>query len=403
MKCEEFLSLLPMYPDAMPSAQAASELRMHAAECKECAARLAEHELMISSLQALDDGLELPEGFAVSWRKAVQNDTTPPRKNRFRGLRGGIIAAAACATVFIGTALMQNGVLFPTTELDKQTAYSMESSATSAPYAAKRTLDSGSPVMARGAYAAESETALQANEIAQNPIVLHSASLYLDTANYDEDISQIDRFLADTGGWSEYWSVTGEPIEQNPDSGRHVSMTLRIPMEMLDSFIDRVSQVGRLTGSEITAEDVSSNYYDVQGRLAMYETQRDRLTELLSQADSMADIIEIEGRISEIQYTIESLVGRLNNWNSRANNAIVRINVTEVSGTSVAEGAGLWSRIKNAFGTSLRAASTFLKDALVFMVMAAPYIALVAVAALLLTAVVKMRKRHNSRQRSREE
>ncbi len=433
MKCEEFLSLLPMAPDAFDSAQDASGFRAHAAECKECAARLAEHEMMLASLKSLDDTLTPPEGFGESWRAAIRKETRSSRLGRLKDWRAWTAVAAATVLIVSGTAMMRGGWLFPASGPDKQaavqsTAAPPESMPLAAKYAPEAPLPAAMPGDAYGgaqsdayhgepalnaAYeadmAADSAPLLREEmagsgmpEPATESIMLTTASISLNTDQYDTDLSRVDELLAAAGGWSEYWSVAGDPVAVSPDAGRYASMTFRVPMQALDSFVTDVSAIGKVTVQEMVAEDISGSYYDVQGRLAMYETQRDRLTELLEKAAAVSDIVEIEGRLSEVQYTIETLVAQLNHWNSRENNAIVHLSVTEVLNLNGAK-EGFWANAGETFTRSLKTAGGFFADMAYFLVMAMPYAVFAAAIAWGILLAVRSRKKHKTHQRSHEE
>lgn len=414
MRCEEFIAILPSVPDTNMAPKEESEFRTHAAGCTECAAKLVEHEQLLASLRSLDDTITLPDAFSEGWRASIRNEAATPRRAKARNRWGWVIAAAAVMLVFSGTALMRSGQLFPSLSLDAQnTTYN--ASPQSAPYAAKVAPNVAEPMMeaADDLSMQEQEPAMYNNiasdtlsqRSASTPesIVLHTASVSLSTAQYDMDVARIDELLAIAGGWSEYWSVTGEPLATNPDAGRYATMTLRIPMGVLDSFIAQISAIGKVTMREKMAEDISDTYFDVQGRLSMYEAQRDRLTELLAQASSMSDIMDIESRLSEAQYTIETLVGRLNHWNSRADNGVVHLSVTEVKNLEDKAKEGFLAVIGEAFPRAFMAAGRFLSDTVVFLVMSLPYLMIAAGIGLIIFLIAKGRKKHKTDQRSNGE
>lgn len=395
MKCTEFMSLLPLYPDAMPDEATTAEFLLHAAACPECAEKLAEQEALLASLSSLDEDLDVPESFGIGWRAAVETDAQDGKKPKRQGWQGWAAAAAALVVVIGGTALMRGGVLFSAKET-VETAVLYEA-APQAPYyeaeapaavsgggemfSAKRSGDDVSyrsipetNVMADD----EMDLAADTGGTSQEAVVLRSASITLDSDQYDVDLSQVVDLLDEYGGWMEYQSVHGEALEKNPESGRYAYLRVRVPEDALDAFMATLNNIGRVTGSETVAEDVSSSYYDVQGRLSMYTAQRDKLTDLLAQAENMSDIIEIESRLSEVQYTIESLTGRLNNWDARAKSAVVSISINEIAREREYARKPLSQRLSDTFATSLLSIRAFLADMLVFLVMAAPYIVCVA-------------------------
>lgn len=414
MKCEEFMSLLPMYPDAIPHIQTITELRMHAAECEDCSGKLAQHEAMLAALSVMDEGLEVPASLSEGWRSAVRAESKAQRGPRRFHVKGWALAAAAVLMVVTGTGFMRAGLLFPTSGLDRNIVYSGGVSPTAAPFSAMSAAGGmGSEgMMPKGRGGALLGDSLQTDsfadmampETAEN-IVVYSASVHFRTERYDEDIQQLEAVLEQSGGWSERWSSSGEALADNPDSGRYAAMTIRVPTDALDGFVDALTGIGITTSSEISSEDISYGYYDTQGRLTMYEAQRDRLMELLQSASSLSEIIELENKLSEVQYTIESLVGRINSWTSHADSAVVYVTVTEVDHTAISSGgtASLWDRAKDAFGSSLKTARTFLTDMLIFLVMISPYTLVIAAIAVAVALAISLKRKYQRQKRRRRE
>ncbi|MCL1795637.1 MAG: zf-HC2 domain-containing protein [Clostridia bacterium] len=116
MRCDEFMLLLPSYPDIAENERVA--FLAHAAQCESCALALAEQEALLSSLSALDEELEIPEAFTSGWRSAVYaNAGAAPRarlslSTRGWTLRGLSIAAAVVMFIFTGTAMTRRERLY---------------------------------------------------------------------------------------------------------------------------------------------------------------------------------------------------------------------------------------------------------------------------------------------------
>lgn len=379
MNCTQFEALLPRYPDDLTDEAERAAFLLHAAECPACAARLAEQEALLLALETVDDAIEAPPAFSQGWRRAVRAEAGKKRTPWYARWQGWTVAAAAVVLVISGTALMRAGKLFPSS-LPAETA-------TKALYAEaplEAPAAGGADAYSRSAglmdMEATSDEAADAvygeadSGVARKTVLLRSASITLDTTRFDADLDRVSALLETAGGWVEYQTAYGEPLAANPEGGRYAYMRLRVPEEALDGLIDGLRGIGTVQSVETTAEDVSDSYYDVQGRVAMYTAQRDRMTELLAQAEDMADIIEIESRLSELQYTIESLTARLNNWDARSENAVLTVSMTEVAEEGEYARLSLGQRIQEGFANSLLSLKAFLADIVVFLVMAAPYL-----------------------------
>ncbi len=97
------------------------------------------------------------------------------------------------------------------------------------------------------------------------------------------------------------------------DEEHTVYLEVRLPNTSFDAFLQRVTQdVPRFDRKNITAADVTEEFFDIQARLkAKKELERQFLT-LLKQAQNIKDILEIQRELAAIREAIESIEGKLN-------------------------------------------------------------------------------------------
>ena len=81
---------------------------------------------------------------------------------------------------------------------------------------------------------------------------------------------------------------------------------------------------------EEDSDNISEQYYDTESRLVTQQTKLERLQTLLSQAETMEDIITIESAISETELEIEQLTGTLRQYDSLVDYSTVTISLEEV-------------------------------------------------------------------------
>ena len=73
-----------------------------------------------------------------------------------------------------------------------------------------------------------------------------------------------------------------------------------------------------------------------------------------------------------MQYSIESLQGSLNHWDSYADTSVVNLSLQEIAVAQDKQEAGLFDHLGDALKTSWRSARAFFSDMLVFIVLALP-------------------------------
>ena len=155
--------------------------------------------------------------------------------------------------------------------------------------------------------------------------IIYTANLTLETRDYDTARAALDAALSDADGYMESSSEY-----TNTDSTRSVSLTLRVPQDSYKSFLAAAAQSGSVTYQNQQAEDITTRYMDTEARLASLTAQRTRLQELQAQADTLADLLEIESSLSDVQYQIESWQSQLDWYSNQVQQCTVYVNLSEV-------------------------------------------------------------------------
>jgi len=172
---------------------------------------------------------------------------------------------------------------------------------------------------------------------------------------------------------------------------RHADLTVRIPAEKVDGFVEHVSGVSNVVSSREDIDDVTLTYVDTESRVKALETERDRLLELMEKAETMSDLLEIESRLTDVRYQLESVASQLKTLENQVSYATVYLNISEVQEyTPVAEKT-TWQRITEGFADSLEGIWDGAVEIFVWVLANSPY--LVIFGGLAAGAVALLRKR----------
>lgn len=85
------------------------------------------------------------------------------------------------------------------------------------------------------------------------------------------------------------------------------SLTVRVPSDELDAFVDELREFGTVTSVSMNASDVTQQRQDLDARIDALSASVDRLRELLGTATSIADLIAIESELTTRQAELDSL------------------------------------------------------------------------------------------------
>jgi hypothetical protein len=133
-------------------------------------------------------------------------------------------------------------------------------------------------------------------------------------------------------------------------------LLVRIPSKNFEDFITEISKgVGYFDTKEISSQDVTEEFIDIESRLKIKKVLESRYLELLKKANKISEILEIEKQISEIREEIESKEGRLKYLNSQVSMSSVSIKFYKTQanngGVTVSYGSKIWNSIVSGFNS----------------------------------------------------
>lgn len=234
------------------------------------------------------------------------------------------------------------------------------------------------------AYAAETAAAYDAAaNSAESGTELPQGRKFIITMNVDAETDDLDSALENVSAL--LTEAKGYIQDQNIYNGsayyggryRSASLTLRIPAENLDQFQASVESVANVTSASRSSEDVTLQYVDTESRVNALKTEQDRLMELLSQAETMADLLEIESRLTQVRSDLESYTSQLKVLENQVDYATMYLSLSEVTEyTPVAEKSRL-QKIGEGFVKSLKDLGNGILDLGVWVLVELPYFAVV--------------------------
>ncbi|HLR99729.1 DUF4349 domain-containing protein [Mycolicibacillus parakoreensis] len=127
----------------------------------------------------------------------------------------------------------------------------------------------------------------------------------------DLDVTVTDVVEA-TERLAEFTVELGGSVEDRHEStGAHraarAELTLRIPSAKMNDFLSGAKEFGVITTVALNHEDVTGRRVDLDARIAALQTSVDRLTTLMANATSTADLLAAEDALTERQATLDGL------------------------------------------------------------------------------------------------
>ena len=240
------------------------------------------------------------------------------------------------------------------------------------------------------AYADMDKAKLNTGDMYGGRKIIRNYDISLATNTFDDDLAYINAKLSELGGYVLSSSLSGSKPEAYGDSGRSLSMTLRVPAEKASDFVSGVQQLGKVDYIHDYTDDVTDQYFDVDTRLAVLKDQLERLRAIMVETDNLADIITLEERISEVMLQIEELTGTLKRYDALIAYTTIDLSINErnaISGPADTKGTG--ERISEGFTDTLNGVATFFVNFFVWFVSSLPVLIILAAITVAVVFIVK--------------
>ena len=231
-------------------------------------------------------------------------------------------------------------------------------------------------------------------ETAQQKII-YRADMSIESTLFDTARETVLAAVEDTGSWMEYSHQNGTA----EDRDRYANFTVRVPADNYRTFLEQVGQAGSVLSLNESAENVTSTYIDMEARISSLENQRDRLNELAAEAETTTDLLEIESRLSDVQYELESYTQQLRNLDGQVSYSTVDITLREVA-TLTPTGVTFPERLADAFAGGWHGFVTFVQGLVLTLVYLWPLLLVAVILLVILLPVMRRRKAARAERRA---
>lgn len=391
--CKEFREQLSLYIDGMLTQQESRLLEEHIEECKDCREELSMLREMVASCQGLEEK-EPPEYLypmiASSLRRSGKGKWTSSLRKKW--LKPGLVSVAAVLLVAVAVKGIMPDIQKQLATQDMaapQAAPEAEAPAAEAPmadtysaaqnreFSLKMMEESGRAGMAGagiagaemdmpeaemasdgGTFSATTAPAAPGDQltVAQHDRkIIKNADISLEVQDFKNQFDEVQRMAEEAGGYVEssrsyvrkYAAAEGEREFMEGEA------VIRVPSTEFGSCLDRIAALGKVTNRSTYGSDITLQYMDIETRLKSKQVQQERLIEILSKAERVEDILNIENELSRVRTEIESLGTQLRGWDNLVQYSTIRVFMTEVdpkdTKVSVLKVDNIWDRMRRGF------------------------------------------------------
>lgn len=224
------------------------------------------------------------------------------------------------------------------------------------------------------------------NESKSSRKLIRTKSVTVETKNLDKSLEKINTAIDTFGAYVEHSTLDSPSYVSEYDDKRTYTMTIRVPEDKLDAFMNQLDSTGTVTSATESTEDVTLQYTDIEAHKKALKTEYDRVMELLDKAETMDQILALESKLSDLRYQIDSYESQLKVMDNQITYSTVSLTLKEVEYEKDAD-TSYGTRIVNAFKDGIHDVKSGLADFSVWLVLVFPSLVVLGIVIAILVAI----------------
>lgn len=172
--------------------------------------------------------------------------------------------------------------------------------------------------------------------------IIKTGSISLTVEEYDSAIVHIKSIIKANQAYisNEYENKTSYSISN--------TLTIRVTAAYFDKLVDGLEGAGyNVTSKNIEMQDVTAEFVDIQARLKTKRETEERYREIMKQAKTIREVLEVESYLKSVREEIESAEGRLKYLSDKVSYSTLTLTVSQNADNPYEPGFG--SKAGNAF------------------------------------------------------
>ena len=228
--------------------------------------------------------------------------------------------------------------------------------------------------------------------------IVYTASLSIQSLEYDQSAASIRRKIREAGGFSEAESEYDKDYNwyrynASSSNTRSLSITARIPSDKFEAFLNSLSGDGKIMSKSVNAQNISQVYANKETYKKALEKEQERLLAMMDKAETIEDMIAVESRLSEVERQLNSYKTDLSQMDKDVEFSTVYIDLQEVKRyTETVEKTTFREKLGFAFEDAISSFRDFCEGVILFVVRNFPFLIIFAVVVALIVRWLAKRR-----------
>jgi len=181
-----------------------------------------------------------------------------------------------------------------------------------------------------------------------NRKIIRNAELTLETDVPENGLRKIAAIAESKGGFI----VTSEVRQQGggaSSESKIVTVVARIPSAQFETTVEEIRKIGsRVLQEKQTGLDVTEEYIDLEARIRTKQALEAQFLEIMKQARTVTEALEVQRQIAEVRTEIERLEGRRRFLENQSSLSTITVTLQQPVSIVSASPGGFFSSVKEA-------------------------------------------------------
>ncbi len=123
--------------------------------------------------------------------------------------------------------------------------------------------------------------------------------------------------------------ISDSYVRQDGEDKYRGFFLLRVPQDRFRVVLQDIENLGEVTGRQVSSEDVTMKYLDLQARINSYQAREKRYVEILDVAENVEEILSVEHELDRIREHLESLEAQFKHLHDQVSYSFVELTLIE--------------------------------------------------------------------------
>ena len=124
--------------------------------------------------------------------------------------------------------------------------------------------------------------------------IIRTAQITIETESVEEICGRIEMLAASFGGYVQQSSINRNSGASDSNERLSGSVQIAVPSEMFDQVLTQLPSLGKVLHKNVSGQDVTEEYVDLEARLKNWRAQEDQLNLIMTKAHNVEEILAVK-------------------------------------------------------------------------------------------------------------